>query len=699
MPYIGQIRQVLVVCACVAGMVCCSQPEETLPDFFRWGKVELVFQGPAMHGMGDPNPFNITFDVMFTAPDGTNHLVPGFYDGDGEGGLDGNVWKARYSAGQNGVWRWHTQSTEPSLNGLSGQIQVVDPPLDAPNLYRLGRLEYVGERYLKFREGGYWIKAGADEPENLLGAAFGQGDWEAKKRQIDYLASTGVNSVYIMMMNIDGDHRDVWPWVGDTGEEAKQNSARYDVAKLEHWRDLFEHIQSSGLVIQIVLEDDSAWTGHDYTRYYREMVARFGYLPAIYYNFCEEYNEAHTLDAAIDFMRLLRTIDPYGRPRAIHNVNLPRNEFLDSEAVQVTSIQTDPKKPASLNQLAVDWTEAALARNRPPPVVSFDEARPAGDRRSWWAVYMGGGIWESLLPVENDYREFDQEWGELGVAKRFMEPLPVDGMIPLNQAVVGGVAFCLARPGEIYALYLPAGGEAELNLVEDNRYQVRWFDPRLQSAIRWVDGPEVGGGRQTLAPPGAGDWAALIERVAGNADGPPVAFSAKVNAVRNEPVRVHLAAWQPDDSAELRYEVLTQPRFGRLDGEPPDVIYTARPGFTGKDRFEWRAVGEAGASTVASVTITCNASGDNQPPRAYGQTVQAPAGEPTTFTLRYRDVDGPGPYRIRIRKPPENGRIEGLDNDITYTPDDGFTGTDAIEWSVSDGAGRSNLARVRILVR
>ncbi len=680
-------------------LTACSSEEPGLPTFHRWGKIELVFQGPAMKGLGDPNPFTIPFDVMFTGADGSTWLVPGFYDGDGHGGLDGNIWKVRFSADTNGIWAWHTQSTEPMLNALSGRIGVIDPPENAPEFSRLGRLEYVNARYLKFREGGFWWKAGADEPENLLGSAFGAGDWDAKKRQIDYLASAGINSVYLVTHNLGGDHHDVWPWVGRTEEEAKRNPERFDVARLEKWRDLFDYIQSKGIVIQMVLEDDSAWTGYNYRLYYREMIARFGYLPALCFNFCEEYNEKHTLADALGYMELLGTLDPYAHPRAIHNVNLPRAAYLNSPAVQMTSIQTDPSKPATLNRLAVDWFEAPLALVTRPLVVSFDEARPAGDRRSWWSTFLGGAVWESLLPVEGSYSEFDSAWRQLRLARTFMESLPFDRMFPANHLVRGGKAFCLAVPGEVYAFYLPEGGQVGVQLAAGNSYRVTWFDPRAVSSDPWLPAGELRGGLQTLTAPAGGDWAVRIEKVQGEGVAPPTAASAKLFSGNGQPVNLYLATLGAGTGATLHYEIVTPPVSGSLTGEAPEVTYTPRRGFTGRDRFQWQVTGEQGVSNVATVTITCNASGVNGAPRAYHDSIHLKAGGAATLTLRYADRDGPGPYRIHITKPPKHGSVTILDNDLTYRPEAGFHGTDVLRWAVNDGEALSNEAIVRIFVR
>jgi len=187
---------------------------------------------------------------------------------------------------------------------------------------------------------------------------------------IDYLADRGINSLYIMTHNISGDDSDVWPWLGETSREARSNGgsdARFDVVKLDEWRELFEYMQAKGVVPYLVLEDDSAWRDYDHRRYYREIIARFGYLPALLFNCGEEHNENHRLSQAIQFMLLLRQIDPYDHPLGIHNVNRPNNDYVDAEHIDFTSIQTgSPGDRTGLenalehNCITIDWINRCL---------------------------------------------------------------------------------------------------------------------------------------------------------------------------------------------------------------------------------------------------------------------------------------------------------------------------------------------------
>ncbi len=497
--------------------------------FAKWSKVEIAFRGPDSRGRGEPNPFATRFDVEFTSPNGVQYDVPGFYDGNGKGGLDGDVWKIRFTADELGAWKFKTKSDTNKLDGKTGHFVVIKRRGTARGFWKWGRLESVGTaknriRYLKFRDGPYWLKAGCDDPENFLGHYRNFNTLAKRKAAIDYLADRGVNSCYIMTQNIDGDDKDVWPWLGKTQQKAKSNgakNARFDVAKLEQWRQLFEHMQTRGVVPYLVLEDDSAWSGYDHDRYYREIIARFGYLPALLFNCGEEHNENYRLAQALGFMRRLKQIDPYNHPCGIHNVNQPDNDYVDADCVDFTSIQTgSPGTRSGLqnalehNRMAIDWIDRCIQRKRRVLVVNFDEARPEQDRRCWWSVYLGGGVWEAhvLPPYDRPFSAWEPVWRQLGGARAFMESLPFWKMTPHNELVRKGQAFCLANPGHDYAFYLPTGGHVTVRLAPGIKYDVAWWNPANGKDARFEGQQTIRGGLQQLTAPGDHDWALRIVR-------------------------------------------------------------------------------------------------------------------------------------------------------------------------------------------
>jgi CubicO group peptidase (beta-lactamase class C family) len=503
-----------------------DEAQSKIDHYPKWSPIELTFHGPDSDARGEPNPFNIPFDADFTSPTGQRYQVPGFYDGDGRGGEKGNAWKVRFSADEVGEWTYASRSPEKQLDGITGRFQVTEVPSDAEGCWRWGRLEYTGTpengiRYLKFRDGPYWLKAGCDDPENFLGN-FRNFDTLAKRKSaVDYLAGRGINSLYIMTHNLDGDDKDVWPWLGATAKEAKRNSgkdARFDIARLREWRELFEYMQRQGVVPYLILEDDSAWKNYDHGRYFREMIARFGDLPAVVFNLGEEHNENYRLREGLQLAQRFKQLDPYDHPLGIHNVNRANNDYVDSPDVELTSIQTGmPGRKGSLeyavehNRIAVQWINRCRERGRRVLVVNFDEGRPELDRRAWWSAYLGGGVWEAHVPQPYDqpHSAWETTWTQLGGARAFMETLPFHQMQPRNDLVSEGEAFCLADPGKVYALYLPRGGRVTVDF-ENGDYTCDWWNPENGSNGEFQGEQKLKGGKQTLTPPPEGDWAARI---------------------------------------------------------------------------------------------------------------------------------------------------------------------------------------------
>ena len=87
--------------------------------------LELVFDQAA----GTPaNPFDTyLLRLEVTDPGGRTFQLDGFYDGNGQGGQSGNIWKARICPYQEGTWSWRTvtgDAADAGLAGLGGQFHV-----------------------------------------------------------------------------------------------------------------------------------------------------------------------------------------------------------------------------------------------------------------------------------------------------------------------------------------------------------------------------------------------------------------------------------------------------------------------------------------------------------------------------------------------------------------------------------------------
>jgi len=419
-----------------------------------WYPITVSFRGPAASEMDEsPNPFlDYRLQVTFVGPSGQQYVVPGFFDGDGHGGRDGDVWRVRFAPDEAGKWTFKASfragdnvavsldpdAAEPAgCNGQSGAFRVAARDRSAPGYLKWGRLEYVGGHYLKFKDGPYWIRGGTDSPENFLAyVGFddttpshkylshvedwrpGDPDWgDGKGRAIigalNYLAAKHVNSIYFLTMNVGGDGNDVWPWVRVAVPKGspKNDNLHYDISKLRQWETVFGHAQRNGIFLHFVFNEaeapnkrelDNGELGTERKLYYREMIARFGHHLALEWNLCEEYNikfdfGPHRVRAFADYVR---AVDPYDHPITVHSAGDPlealRFTFGD-ERFSLTSIQLGQRQ---IDELTEQFREATARSGRPLPV-SMDEFTIDKDQEKGWIPVDDAQRWrkEKLWPT------------------------------------------------------------------------------------------------------------------------------------------------------------------------------------------------------------------------------------------------------------------------------------------------------------
>ena len=405
-----------------------AEPQFSPAEPVVWQPVTIDFAGPE-HSQtdSDPNPFlDYRLQVKFIGPSGNSLNVPGFFDGDGNGGTAGNVWRVHFTPTEAGEWTWRASFRKGAgvaidLNARAGEAVAPDrergkftvAPRDpvAAGFYKWGLLEYVGTHYLKFRDGPYWLKTGTDSPENLLAydgfantrpshdyAAhrahwrdgdpdWGDGQGRGMIGALNYLADQHVNSIYFLPMNIGGDGKDVWPFAGqpqDRKGSPENDNEHYDVTKLGQWNTVFEHAQRRGLVLHFVLNEaeeankrelDDGELGPERKLYYRELVARFGHHPALQWNLCEEYNIGgfdFGPERVRAFADYIAAVDPYGHPITVHSAGDPVKKLaftFGDPRFSLTSIQLNQRR---IDEVAEAIRQATIDAGRPLPV-ALDE--------------------------------------------------------------------------------------------------------------------------------------------------------------------------------------------------------------------------------------------------------------------------------------------------------------------------------------
>ena len=563
-----------------------------------WHTFDVLLKGQFFAELdGSPSPFlDVRLQVTFTGPSGQTFDVPAFFAGNGRGGGVGEVWQARFVPDEAGPWQYSVShrtgpqvavSLDPlagtpfGLDGQNGSFNVnpIDP--NAPGFLKWGRLEYVGGHYLKFKDGPHFVKGGVDSPENLLAyygfddpqdsgnlgiihrypshvADFQAGDplfvsnasGEDSKGIIgalNYLSSQGVNSIYVILMNLGGDGQDVFPFLSAAG--SFWENLHYDVSKLEQWGLVFEHAQRLGIMVHFVLGEtepaNESWLsngnlGVERKLYYREMVARFGHLLALKWNISEENDfSASDVRAFADF---IAAQDPYGSPIAVHS-HLNSFAFYDQiygdARFAASSMQYSPNNAGQF----VETLRTNSQNAGQPWVVDMDENGSAGvglsnsnaddlRRRILWDVYLSGGQIEwycgaHALPIGGDqtledFRTREPMWQYMRHARTFLEnhlPFwlmqPADSLLSGESSSFGG-GEVFAQTNQVYAVYLPsASSTGNLNLsAASGQFTQRWYNPRTGQFNGTSKTVNAGGSVALGAAPHSAslDWVVLLER-------------------------------------------------------------------------------------------------------------------------------------------------------------------------------------------
>ena len=584
----------------------------------KWHRVILIVDGPKTSETATPNPFlDYRLDVTFAhSASGKSYTVPGFYAADGRAAItsaeEGNKWLVYFTPSAEGEWTYAVSfRTGPEIaahvkpgggesasaaDGQTGSFKIGPTDKTAPDLRAKGRLQYVGEHYLKFAETGEWfLKCGADAPENLL--AYADFDntpnvkgrlktWEPHLRDyssdaddllwgknsdrgkgffgaINYLASEGMNAFSFLTCNIDGDDRNVFPYLLKTDLAGYQARAerkermttkrwtevvdplRFDVSKLAQWDRVFEYGERKGMYLHFKMLEtendhlmDDGDLGVQRKLYCRELIARFGDHLALNWNLGEETKlSTRQIQAMAGYVA---AVDPYDHNIVIHTFPNRHEKIYgpllgDKSALTGLSIQTSSKEFLQVHDAVVKWVRKSAEAGKKwivacdePGDASFSLAPDKDDPAHYlpranalWGTLLGGGQgveWyfgykydESDLTCQN-WRSRDLFWDQCRCALEFFRQneVPFWKMSPRDELSPAGQWVLASADGdEDWHLVVQVRNEAAEVTLPAGQFGFGWFNPVVGNPLDFI-GQVEGGAVRSFTPPGNADWILLV---------------------------------------------------------------------------------------------------------------------------------------------------------------------------------------------
>lgn len=490
-------------------------PWEVLSVSFRSAKVSVnpYNEIPATKG-------NDLLMVTFTGTggDALNRKITlvGFWNG-------GSEWCVNFSSPFIGSWKYISTSTDKSMNGKRGNIEVIswteEEKSANPVRHGLVTVKKDGET------AGHFFEYSDGQPFLWIGDTWW--NWTNRKikpetfRQlVDDRAAKGFN-IGQLFVGANG-------W----GRESSLLDETFTILDTEHMKrveEMIKYANSKGITVWVhgwwSRDNLNATAGTEKVkRYWRYLIHRFSAYNVIWV-VAGEYNMYNYGGFSLEFWKelgvLIKTEDPYDRILSLHNTPpfwdggaaapqwstgsvMHQEEWLDYNQSQVGHGKY-------ANEMIPYIISEDYYRKPSKPVVvtepwyEFIEGNPTGmDIRfaAWSAIlsgaaghtYGGGHVWLASVaeapggagswPYEKGFERSTYDYEGAVSMKHlasFFRNIRWWNLSPRPELVKEyPQPFCLAKPGEEYVVYLRYGGTAKIAMdtqAAAKKYRYNWFNP------------------------------------------------------------------------------------------------------------------------------------------------------------------------------------------------------------------------------
>jgi hypothetical protein len=335
----------------------------------------------------------------------------------------------------------------------------------------------------------------------------------------------------------------ITPWPAKLPEDPYHpgfDYSRFDVAYWQKFDRAVQYARDRGMVISLVLDMNDgqvhpAQFSADERRFIRYAVARLGAFSNITWDLGDDLDRYRNPVWTHLTGTWIVELDPYHHLATSHPIN-ERHQDRASPWFGFTSFQewsrdqhafmlAERKKQKEIGRI-IPQTNEEYGYEDHYPLWSVGLGTESADtlRRTAWEIVMAGGYQttgESARRGTNVWPDSGGGWmnGRGDATMTMLEGYAhmVDFFTsfewwktdPHDELVTRG-NFCLANPGETYAVYLPKGGSVTIQL-QPGRYAGKWFSPL---SGEWRDLPPILGSSWTSPSViNANDWALLLRRV------------------------------------------------------------------------------------------------------------------------------------------------------------------------------------------
>lgn len=488
------------------------------------------------------NPFtDVALTGQFRRSDAAPVAVQGFCDS-----ADGRIYRIRFMPSRPGKHSYEVtlrqgdtvvthKGTFEARGGKRGGLLRVDKEHPWHFVW-----EGTGEHYFFNGTTAFWLMGWQDE--NII------------KSALDRLHRLKINRVRVLLA---GTANIYWgepvmtdknftmflrPWIAahpESFDRPGNDFTRFNVAYWQKWERMLRHARGRDTIISAILDISTHHTqpaagSEDERRYIRYALARLSAFSNLTWDLGDDLNSYRDEKWTHETGTFIHENDPYRHLATSHPVGRKAQDRT-SAWFGFTSIQDWSRRQ---HEVMVEERQIQLKTGRIIPQTNEEYGyedhyplwapQPPGDsadvlRRTAWDIAMAGAygtagesarrgvnIWPNTGGGWINGRGDDTMVMLKGYAHMvdFFTGFEWWKADPHDELVNKGV-YCLAEPGRCYAVYLPHGGKATVQLKE-GRYQANWFNPR-NGEMKIL--PDAAGAAWTSPEsPDENDWALLLRK-------------------------------------------------------------------------------------------------------------------------------------------------------------------------------------------